>query len=173
MCCRRIFHPEQQQAVCRGVWLALNLGFNLLTSYKVDYACWQMLSCSLSAWRAECARAYAQINTHRSAHLRTMKVIVIRMSFFREEGVSCCVLPVQLTSLNLFQDLSLLYWATVPNHLSLLIAETAVSLPSKRATTGKRQKSIFWKQKERGLKQKLWEWKRRRGCSKVEKKWAL
>lgn len=155
MSCRRIFHHEQQLTVCLGVWLALNPGFNLPTCYKVDYACWQMLSCSLSAWRAERARSYAYISTDKHTHARAFthndegnrdsSVFFL----FCEGDVSSCVVPTQLTSLNLFQDLSLLYWAPVPNHLSLLIPETAVSLPSKTATTGRRQKSIFWKQKER------------------------
>lgn len=69
----------------------------------------------------------------------------------------------QLTSLNLFQDLSL-YWATVPSHFSLLLAETTVSLLSKRATTGSRKKNIFWKEtqkRERG----------ERGETGVRKEW--
>lgn len=175
---------QPSNAVCPKVWLAFKQGSNLLSFYKVDYVCWQELKYSLGVSRATCARTHT--HTHADprindkptrAHLRTMDLTIC--SFWGNKFVML-FLAAQLTSLNLFQDRSLLYWATVPGHFSWLIAWTTVSVLSKRATAGSRKKSIFCKQREKGgwqgkahaevaAKCRLWREKSDKALQKIKK----
>ena len=133
---------------------SLNQGLNLLSLYKVDYACWQVLKYSGGVYQGRSAASLSTSlsHTHTQTHTHTHT--------HKNEGnysllpplARCCASQIKLTSLNLFQGLSLLYWATVLSHLSLLLPETADSPLSKRATTGSRKKNIFWKQRQRDTK---------------------
>lgn len=84
-------------------------------------------------------------STHVYVHVYSAQIWPVRVA-------GCVVRPsmppsVQLTSLNLFQDLSLPCWAAGLGHLSVVPAESLASAPSRRAKTGSRERSIFWKRR--------------------------